>query len=200
VGDRGYVVTFRQVDPLYVLDLRNPARPVVAGELKVPGYSAYLHPVGDGQLLGVGRDATPEGRVTGTKVSLYDVSDPARPAEVRSIALADSYTSVEYTAKAFLWWEPSRFAAVPVTSYGRIVDASGQYMDSGFTGVIGLDVNAGSMTERGRVTNEAGAYGLPDIDRSAVVGDKLLTISPNGVRFSDLASLAPRAWVAFPMV
>ena len=54
-------MTFRQIDPLYVLDLSDPANPVLDGELKIPGYSAYLHPVGDGLLLGVGQDATDEG-------------------------------------------------------------------------------------------------------------------------------------------
>ena len=58
VGDTGYVVTFRQVDPLYTVDLANPARPRVLGELKIPGYSAYLHPIGEDLLLGVGQDAT----------------------------------------------------------------------------------------------------------------------------------------------
>jgi hypothetical protein len=200
VGDRAYVVTFRQVDPFYVLDLRDPTRPVVAGELKVPGYSAYLHPVGDGQILGVGRDATPEGRVTGTKVSLYDVTNPANPTETRSLILPNAYTSVEHTAKAFLWWEPERLAAVPVATYGKFFGPDGRPVeDSGFTGVIGLNVNAGSMTERGRVTNEpAGPYTTPEIIRSVVVGDRLLTISYSGVRSSDLRSLAPRSWTAFP--
>ena len=79
IGDRGYVVTFRQTDPLYTLDLADPARPRVTGELKILGYSAYLHPVGEHELLGVGQDATPEGMRLGTQVSLFDVSDPAAP-------------------------------------------------------------------------------------------------------------------------
>ena len=79
IGDRGYVVTFRETDPLYTLDLADPARPRVTGELKILGYSAYLHPVGEHELLGVGQDATPEGRRLGTQLSLFDVSDPAAP-------------------------------------------------------------------------------------------------------------------------
>ena len=79
IGDRGYVVTFRQTDPLYTLDLADPARPRVTGELKILGYSAYLHPVGEHELVGVGQDATPEGIRLGTQVSLFDVSDPAAP-------------------------------------------------------------------------------------------------------------------------
>ena len=78
IGDRGYVVTFRETDPLYTLDLADPARPRVTGELKILGYSAYLHPVGEHELLGVGQDATPEGMRLGTQVSLFDVSNPPR--------------------------------------------------------------------------------------------------------------------------
>ena len=198
LGDRAYVVTFRQIDPFYVVDLADPAKPAVVGELKMPGYSAYLHPVGGNQVLGVGRDATAEGRVTGIKVSLYDVADAAKPAEVRSITMPDSYTSVEQTAKAFLWWEPEKLAMVPVVSYGNAIDRDGVYKPTGFTGAIGINVGAGALAERGRVSNEGGPYGPSEIVRSAVVGDKVLTVSYSGVRVSDLGSLAARAWVAFP--
>ena len=75
IGDVGYVVTFRQVDPLYTLDLSAPSQPVVRGELKIRGYSAYLHPVGDDLLLGIGQDADDDGRVVGAQASLFDVSD-----------------------------------------------------------------------------------------------------------------------------
>ena len=64
IGEVGYVVTFRQVDPLYTVDLAHPEKPRVIGELKVPGYSAYLHPVGPGRLLGVGQDADSQGRTS----------------------------------------------------------------------------------------------------------------------------------------
>ena len=80
VDDVGYVVTFRQVDPLYTLDLSNAERPRVLGELKIAGYSSYLHPIGDDLLLGIGQDATEQGRTLGTQLSLFDVSDLRRPA------------------------------------------------------------------------------------------------------------------------
>ena len=79
IGTTGYVVTFRQIDPLYTLDLTDPTAPRVVGQLELAGYSAYLHPVGDGLLLGVGQDASPQGRPLGTQLSLFDVSDPAHP-------------------------------------------------------------------------------------------------------------------------
>lgn len=80
-GERGYVVTFRQVDPLFVLDLSDPTDPLVRGELKVPGYSQYLHVLNDTQVVGVGRDADPDtGLYQGMTVSVFDVADADNPA------------------------------------------------------------------------------------------------------------------------
>ncbi len=114
IDDVGYVVTFRQVDPLYVLDLSDPANPVLDGELKIPGYSAYLHPVGDGLLLGVGQDATDEGRTTGTQLSLFDVSDPANPQRISTLPIGGQ-SEVEWDHKAFLFWEPDGTIVLPVS-------------------------------------------------------------------------------------
>lgn len=101
LGDLGYVVTFRQTDPLYTVDLRDPAHPRVAGELKVLGYSAYLHPLGDGLLLGVGQDADASGRVTGLQLSLFDVADPATPERVGQVQLPQAWSEVEGDHHAF---------------------------------------------------------------------------------------------------
>ena len=80
IGNDGYVVTFKQVDPLYTLDLSDPAHPQVLGELTIPGYSAYLHPIGDNLLLGIGQNVDPTtNEPTGTQVSLFDVSDLKHP-------------------------------------------------------------------------------------------------------------------------
>ncbi len=88
VGTRGYVVTFRTIDPLYVLDLADPADPKAAGELELPGFSDTLVPLGEGLLLGVGKDvAVSSGRVAGVKLALFDVLDAARPREIHSITL-----------------------------------------------------------------------------------------------------------------
>ena len=124
IGDTGFVVTFRQVDPLYTLDLSDPAKPRVVGELKVPGYSAYLHPVGDGLLLGVGQDATEEGRRTGVQLSLFDVSDLAKPVRLDQYAVgATRRTPVEEDHQAFLWWAPERLAVIPAVHYARTTSA-----------------------------------------------------------------------------
>ena len=79
VGPRAYVVTFRQTDPLYVLDVSNPADPKALGELAMPGFSDYLYPLGDSLLLGVGKDATDAGFLGGVKLALMDVADPSKP-------------------------------------------------------------------------------------------------------------------------
>lgn len=89
-GPQAYVVTFRRTDPLYVLDLSDPADPKTAGELVMPGYSDYLYPLPGGKLLGVGRDATPDGRVLGLKLALMDVANPAQPRLLASELLGEA--------------------------------------------------------------------------------------------------------------
>jgi hypothetical protein len=87
VGDRLYAVTFRMVDPLYVVDLSNPADPMVSGALEVPGFSDYLHPLPGGYLLGFGKDATASGFYQGLQMSLYDVRDAGKPLEVQRLVM-----------------------------------------------------------------------------------------------------------------
>ena len=142
-GDVGYVVTFRQVDPLYTLDLSDPTNPVVRGELKIPGFSSYLHPIGDGLVIGVGSDADEEsGQVTGSKVSLFDVSDLDQPREIATWVGPDSWNDVGWDTHAFLWWAPENLAVVPISTY-----------DNGeqWAGVVLLHVEDGSITEVGRI-------------------------------------------------
>ena len=107
MGDQAYVVTFRQVDPLFVIDLKNPAAPAVLGQLKIPGYSTYLHPYGDNLLLGFGYDVKVEGEsayTMGLKVSMFDVSDFNNPKEVSTLLLGGrgSYSDLLYNQKSLL--------------------------------------------------------------------------------------------------
>ncbi|MBM3378888.1 MAG: hypothetical protein FJY39_03975 [Betaproteobacteria bacterium] len=92
-GNKAYLVTFRQTDPLYVLDLSNPADPKTSGELKMPGYSDYLFPLPNGLLFGVGKDASIDGRVKGVKAALFDVRDPSAPKELRAMTFGDAGSS-----------------------------------------------------------------------------------------------------------
>lgn len=110
LGERGYVVTFRQVDPLYVLDLSDPTAPTVTGELKIPGYSRYLHPLSFGLLLGVGQDADPEtGRPLGLQISLFDASDPAAPSQLARIELGDAESAAEFDHRAFTYYDGTAY-------------------------------------------------------------------------------------------
>jgi uncharacterized secreted protein with C-terminal beta-propeller domain len=189
IGDTGFVVTFRQVDPLYTLDLSDPERPRVVGELKVPGYSAYLHPVGDGLLLGVGQDATDEGRRTGVQLSLFDVSDLAKPVRLDQFAVgASSYTPVEGDHKAFLWWAPQKLAVVPVV----------RYENQPFGGSLALRVDGGKIAEAGRIAHPTlEAFGVTGYDRAVVVGSRLLLVSQAGLLSTFLSAPGPGRFVAF---
>ena len=104
VGDVGYVVTFRQIDPLYTVDLADPERPRVLGELKIAGYSAYLHPIGEDLLLGIGQNADAEGRRLGTQLSIFDVSNLRRPQLLHHEALGAGWSEAENDHHAFLFW------------------------------------------------------------------------------------------------
>lgn len=113
VGNRGFAVTFRTTDPLYVLDLTDPLDPFIAGELQIAGYSDYLHPVSETRLLGIGKDAVPvagdgDGRgawYQGVKISLFDISNPAAPSEIDSKVIGQRGTEAGalYDHHAFAW-------------------------------------------------------------------------------------------------
>jgi len=107
IADRGYVVTFRQTDPLYVLDLSNPGSPKVAGELKIPGYSAYLHPLDNDLLLGVGME---DGKV---KVSLFNVKNADNPMEMDKYNLTDYWSEAVNNHHAFLADEKHKVFFMP---------------------------------------------------------------------------------------
>ena len=102
MGDTCYFVTYKQVDPLFSVDLSDPKKPKVLGELKIPGFSDYLHPYGDGLLLGIGMDVEEDGTtVNGVKLSMFDISDPKDVKEVAKTVLEECYsTDVSYNYRA----------------------------------------------------------------------------------------------------
>ena len=191
IGDTGYVVTFRQIDPLYTIGLADPAHPRVLGELELAGYSAYLHPIGKDLLLGVGQDAGSTGRTTGTQLSLFDVSDPAKPTRLTSYAVGqNANSSAEFDHHAFLYWGPEKLAVIPVQIYNED--------GSGFAGAIGFHVDRSAIAEAGRISPpQTNGFSAP-VERSVVIGNRLFTFSQTGLLSSDLRSLAAGPFVAFP--
>lgn len=103
MGDTGYFVTFRQTDPLFSVDLSDPKKPAVIGKLKIPGFSEYLQSYGDGLLFGLGLEAdTENGGTTGTKISMFDISDPANVHEIARKVLKNKWSSATHNHKAIL--------------------------------------------------------------------------------------------------
>ncbi len=118
-GDRGYLVTFVQIDPLFTLDLSDPENPRVAGELKVPGYSEYIHPLGENHLLAIGKDAVEEDSFAwyqGLQLSIFDISDFANPQLAFQAKIGDRGTESEALSnhKAFTFWAEENLLAFPV--------------------------------------------------------------------------------------
>jgi beta propeller domain-containing protein len=193
-GDTGYVVTFRQTDPLYTVDLRDPTAPKVTGELKITGYSAYLHPAGDGRLIGVGQGADANGRVQGAQVSLFDTSDPAGAKVIAQYQLPGAWAEAENDPHAFLYWPAKNLLVLPVS--GGAVDSSGGPDQT--AGALVLKLGEGSLELAGTLTHLSERYGGGVAPRRAlVIGDELWTVSEAGMLVSGLDSLSQLAWLPF---
>jgi uncharacterized secreted protein with C-terminal beta-propeller domain len=184
IGDTGYVVTFRQTDPLYTIDLSDPAAPRVVGELKIPGYSSYLHPAGEGLLIGIGQDATTAGQILGLQLALFDVSDPAAPRQLQKVVLPNASSAAEGDHHAFLWWAEQNLAVVPVIEYGAFPS---------FQGGVGFSLTPDSVDERGRVGHDGGT----PIERFVVVQGALVSLSADGLAVTDPTTFTQQSWLPF---
>jgi Beta propeller domain len=201
------VVTFRQADPLYTLDLSDPAQPRLAGELRVRGYSAYLDPIDTTHLIGVGQDANALGQTRGTQISLFDVSDLIAPDRLAVYHLQFGHSEAEFDPHAFLFWPASRLLVIPVQLPSAITPGPGStpVPPGGPTPLwpiseaVVLQVGNQSITELGTITHPAvpGFPGGGQIRRSLVIGDTLWTLSDTGLKANELTTLAPLAWVPF---
>jgi uncharacterized secreted protein with C-terminal beta-propeller domain len=174
IGTVGYVVTFKQTDPLYTIDLSDARAPKVTGALKITGYSAYLHPIADGQLIGVGQDASTSGRIQGLQVSLFDVRDVARPTRLTQYTMKSERTEAEFDPHAFLYWAPRGLVVLPVSS-----------------GMLVLAVHDTTISEAGMITTRSNDYP----QRALVIGDTLWTVSMQGLQANDLTTLERTAWL-----
>ncbi len=182
VGPTAYVVTFKQVDPLYTVDLADPARPRVLGEVELPGYSAYLHPIGNDLLLGIGQDVNDQGRPTGTQLSLFNVADLRHPTRLAHATLGPGWSESESDHHAFLFWPRTGLVVVP-------------FVQSAMGYRVG---RARGIELVGQITHPTGTAGWNAIRRSVVIGDSVFTVSDAGVASSSLATLAAQGWAPFP--
>ena len=146
LDDIGFAVTFRQIDPFYVLDLSDPTDPEVVGELKIPGFSTYLHPIDENYVVGIGQNATDEGRVLGLKVSLFDVSDKTDPRETATWTMNDANSPAERDHRAF-------------QIYGQTIILPVQSWSGKVNGAVLLEIGEGKISYVGEVTHETESSG-----------------------------------------
>lgn len=214
IGDRGYLVTFKKIDPLFVIDLSDPNNPKVLGKLKIPGFSDYLHPYDENHIIGVGKEAVEaeEGNFAwyqGIKLALFDVSDPENPKEVSKYVIGhrgtDSYALQDH--KAFLFSKSKNLLVIPILlaeinpeQYGGKppANAYGEYVWQGAY-VFELTKENGFVL-KGRITHvddesafkKAGYYyfgGGDSVKRSLYISNVLYTISDVLIKMNDLADL-----------
>lgn len=206
MDDKGYVVTYKQVDPLFAIDLSNPQDPKILGELKVPGFSSYLHPISEDLLIGIGYDTESqksegmEGEmevIKGIKLSLFDVSNPLEPKEVHKFILGDqgTYSEVLYNPKALLFSKEKNILAFPVflceDTLTWEISYNGYYVFS-FDEALGFSVK-GRVTHieefsGNNYTDDKGYFDSLgfDIKRGVYVDDVLYTVSEKIIQANSL--------------
>jgi hypothetical protein len=189
VGDRGYVSTFLQIDPLFVIDLADPTAPTVRGELKVPGFSSYLHPLDATHLLGIGRDVDAEtGTTLGLQLSIFDVSDAAQPARTAMYTFAgnswDSWSAAQWDHRAVSWFGERGVLALPIQEGGWSASSNSLAV---------FQVGIGTTDTIDRV---ADIVHETFVDRSLRIGNFVYSITTGDVQvhsFDDLGTLVARA-------
>ncbi|GAB3820557.1 hypothetical protein GCM10028820_26900 [Tessaracoccus terricola] len=181
-GARAYVVTYRQIDPLFALDLSNPTEPKVMSELKIPGFSTYLHPWAEGRLLGLGVDASEMGEVLGMKLSMYDTSDPFDVTEATTIKVPFHHAEALQNHKA-VFVDPDRglvgFAVETPDGTGRVDTDYLLYRYDEATGFSLL----GELPVQQQATSQATAA------RALTIGGDLYVVAATGVDVYETGSL-----------
>jgi inhibitor of cysteine peptidase len=205
IKNRAYLVTYKQVDPLFVIDLSDPKNPTVLGQLKMPGFSNYLHPYDDTTLIGVGKDTTINQwggvQTTGLKLSLIDVSDVGHPKELASSSLgnagSDSIALSDH--KAFLFSLSKNLLVIPVT----LTSGSSQNFlgNLTFNGAAVFKVDKTGFVLKGKIDHSNGGikvdtdywngYNYYDntVKRSLYIDDTLITFSNNYLKMNSLTDL-----------
>jgi len=176
-------VTFRRVDPLFVLDLSDPTAPALVGELKVPGYSTYLHPVGDDRLLAIGYGGDDNGLSGDMQLSLFDVGDLANPTLLSTLPLV-GWSEAAFDPHGFLYWPESGQVVVPkeIFCFQHIFDC---------TSAVVAKIDGNELTEQGRL------FSWWPIRRSMIAEGELVTVSSIGTKIWALDTLAELADIRF---
>ncbi len=200
VGDRGYMVTYRQVDPLFVVDLSDPYNPELKASLKIPGFSEYMHPLGSDHLLTIGRDGTDDGQVLDTALQVFDVTDAADPKLIHKHVLPPGYSEAERNHKAFTFYQGK--LAIPTYRYSY----DGNYSFSSTLDLFKVDVSDG-ISPMGSVDHSSFFGDLTDpycypysvsVRRGVFIDDYIYSISEGGVLVSPTADVNnPVASLAF---
>jgi len=203
--ERAYLVTFKQMDPLFVIDLSNPRDPKVLGELKIPGYSDYLHPYDDTTLIGLGKDTgeTEWGgvRTKGIKLSLFDVSDVSQPKEVDTYIIGDagSDSIALHDHKAFLFSHDKNLLAIPAS----IRESLGEFGQNKltFVGAVIFNINKDGFELKGKIDHSDGGqpsdrdywqghnYYDNTVKRCLYINDVLYTFSNEYLKMNKLDDL-----------
>ena len=208
MGERAFMVTYRTVDPLFALDLSDPRNPQVLGELKIPGYSTYLHPYDENHLIGFGRDTEElttidsKGKVVdvravnrGLKLALFDISDMRNPKEKSVVSIGDEYTDSEllYNPKALLFSKEKGFIAFPVRHYNY---GYKNKANEDFSGAHVYDISTSGIKLRGVISqkelnksNSRFNYYDDYIQRIIYIGDTFYSASGLGLQANDMGSL-----------
>ncbi len=193
IGDRLYMVTFKQVDPFFVIDLSNPSKPKELGMLKIPGFSRYLHPYDENTIIGIGNEATDSGRTTGLKISLFDVSDVENPKELAKFVTEEKYatSTALYEHKAFLFSREKELLVIPAFSYDY--DYYGG-AGKGYNGAFVFRINKDEIELRGLIDHSMGSesyyyYGA-QVERSLYINELLYTKSMGLLRINQIDDLS----------
>ena len=208
VGDKAYLVTFRNVDPLWTIDLSDPTHPRIIGELEIPGVSTYIHPMDDEHLLTIGYGGDENGMNWKTQVSLFDVSDFANPRQAAALSLAPevvgdgwtyAWSEATWEHKAFQYWGPLNMLAIPLSTYRdnyNEVDGYYGYEYKSELALIQIDGENLSRYDHGEIdhseffnSDSEHYWDWRDVRRSIFMGDFIYAISDRGVtvhRVSDL--------------
>ncbi len=201
IGDRAYMVTFRQVDPFYVIDLKNPSSPAVLGYLKIPGFSEYLHPYDANTIIGFGKETveTKDGvRVAGLKIGMFDVTNVQNPVEKHKVVLggAGSWSDVLSNHKALLFSKEKGLFALPVTLYDTVNGQSqftwqGAYVYS-IDPVTGFKLRGTSTHLSDQEIANAGIQwydSQKNVQRIIYIGNSIYTLSDYGIKGHELDTM-----------